>query len=225
MNIKEFFVVSRTCLRDALKQIDKNQSGFILVCDKDNKVLGLSTDGDIRRQLLINEDLNQIIDNCMNKDFVFVKESSSHEEIYKLLDDEIKAIPVLDKNMQLKSIYTIDNLPKRDEGLISARAKSPVRISFGGGGSDTTTYFSKYDGAVINSTISVYSYASLFKRKDTKITIDSLDLNKKIAIDNIRSLDSLDEDFGLIKSVIKTIKPDFGFELLISFSFIGSLLL
>ena len=88
MNIKEFFVVSRTCLRDALKQIDKNQSGFILVCDKDNKVLGLSTDGDIRRQLLINEDLNQIIDNCMNKDFVFVKESSSHEEIYKLLNDK-----------------------------------------------------------------------------------------------------------------------------------------
>ncbi len=219
MNIKEFFVVSRTCLRDALKQIDKNQSGFILVCDKDNKVLGLSTDGDIRRQLLINEDLNQIIDNCMNKDFVFVKESSSHEEIYKLLDDEIKAIPVLDKNMQLKSIYTIDNLPKRDEGLISARAKSPVRISFGGGGSDTTTYFSKYDGAVINSTISVYSYASLFKRKDTKITIDSLDLNKKIAIDNIRSLDSLDEDFGLIKSVIKTIKPDFGFDLIINSDF------
>ena len=219
MNIKDFLVYSGTSLRDALKQIDKNHKGIILVCNKNNEIKGLSTDGDIRRQLLINDDINQIIDNCMNKNFVFAKENSSHEEIYKLMDNEIKAIPVLDEKMQLKSIFTIDNLPLRNEGLISARAKSPVRISFGGGGSDTTTFFSKNNGAVINSTISLYSYASLFKRNDSKITIDSLDLDKKISIDNISFLDELDDDFGLIKSVIKTIKPDFGFDLNINSDF------
>ncbi len=219
MNIKDFLVYSGTSLRDALKQIDKNHKGIILICNKNDEVKGLSTDGDIRRQLLINDDINQIIDNCMNKDFVFAKENSSHEEIYKLMDNEIKAIPVLDNNMQLKSIFTIDNLPLRDEGLISARAKSPVRISFGGGGSDTTAFFSKHNGAVINSTISLYCYASLFKRNDSKISIDSLDLDKKVTIDNISSLDELDDDFGLIKSVIKTIKPDFGFELNINSDF------
>ena len=102
----------------------------------------------------------------MTKEFVYVNESSSHEDIYKLMDNELKAIPVLNNKMQLQSIYTIDNLPKRDEGLISSRAKSPVRVSFGGGGSDTTAFFSKNDGAVINSTISLYCYASLFKRDD-----------------------------------------------------------
>jgi D-glycero-alpha-D-manno-heptose-7-phosphate kinase len=135
------------------------------------------------------------------------------------MDNEIKAIPVLDNNMKLKSIFTIDNLPLRDEGLISARAKSPVRISFGGGGSDTTAFFSTNNGAVINSTISLYCYASLFKRNDSKITIDSLDIDKKITIDNISFLDELDDDFGLIKSVIKTIKPDFGFDLNINSDF------
>ncbi len=219
MNKKDFFVYSGSSLRDALKQIEKNHNGVILVCTKDHKVKGISTDGDIRRQLLINDDLNQIIDNCMNKSFVFVKENSSHEEIYKLMDGDLKALPVLDNNMKLKSIFTIDNLPLRDEGLISARAKSPVRISFGGGGSDTTTYFSKNDGAVINSTISLYCYASLFKRKDSKINIDSLDINKKVSVDNIDLLDNLDNDFGLIKSVIKTIKPDFGFDLILNSDF------
>ncbi len=219
MNIKDFLVYSGTSLRDALKQIDRNHKGIILVCNKNDEIKGLSTDGDIRRQLLINDDINQIIDNCMNKDFVFAKENSSHEEIYKLMDNEIKAIPVLDNNMKLKSIFTIDNLPLRDEGLISARAKSPVRISFGGGGSDTTAFFSTNNGAVINSTISLYCYASLFKRNDSKITIDSLDIDKKITIDNISFLDELDDDFGLIKSVIKTIKPDFGFDLNINSDF------
>ncbi len=219
MNIKDFYVYTGSSLRDALKQIDKNGKGIILVCNSDDKIKGLSTDGDIRRQLLINDDLDQRIDNCMNENFVFVKENSSHEEIYKLMDNEIKCIPVLDNDMQLKSIFSIDNLPLRDEGLISARAKSPVRISFGGGGSDTTTYFSKNDGAVINSTISLYCYASLFKRKDSKITIDSLDINKKVHVDNFKLLDSLDNEFGLIKSVIKTIKPDFGFDLIINSDF------
>tara|TARA_A100001015_G_scaffold42427_1_gene46595 strand:- start:26489 stop:27847 length:1359 start_codon:yes stop_codon:yes gene_type:complete len=219
MNIKDFIVYSGTSLRNALKQIDKNHKGFIVICNKKNQVVGLSTDGDIRRQLLINDDIDQIIDNSMNMNFVFAKENSSHEEIYKLMDNEIKAIPVLDSKKELKSIFTINNLPQRGEGVISARSKSPVRISFGGGGSDTTAFFSKSNGAVINSTISLYCYSSLFKRNDSKITIDSLDLNKKISLKNINHLDELDDDFGLIKSVIKTIKPDFGFNLIINSDF------
>lgn len=219
MNKDNFIVYKGSSLKDALKQIDKNENGFVVVCDKSNKAIGIATDGDIRRYLISSNDLNQTIDNCMNSNFVYAFENSSHENIYKKIDSEIKVIPVLDKEMKLISIYTKDNLPKRDEVLISSKAKSPVRISFGGGGSDTTAYFSKYDGAVVNATISLYSYASLFKRNDLKISIDSLDLNKKITVDNFNSLNSLSEEFGLIKSVIKTIKPNFGFNLIIHSDF------
>ena len=219
MNKDNFIVYKGSFLKDALKQIDKNENGFVVVCDKSNKAVGIATDGDIRRYLISSNDLNQTIDNCMNSNFVYAFENSSHENIYKKIDSEIKVIPVLDKEMKLISIYTKDNLPKRDEVLTSSKAKSPVRISFGGGGSDTTAYFSKHDGAVVNATISLYSYASLFKRNDLKISIDSLDLNKKITIDNFNSLNSLSEEFGLIKSVIKTIKPNFGFNLIIHSDF------
>ncbi|MDA8630454.1 hypothetical protein N9L42_02535 [Flavobacteriaceae bacterium] len=219
MDKKNLYVFTNTTIRNALKQIEINCEGIIFICDKDLKVKGIATDGDIRRQLLINDDLDRIIDTCMNKEFVYVKTKSSHEEIYKLMDNKLKAIPVLNSKMQLTSVYTINNLPKRDEGLISSRAKSPVRISFGGGGSDTTAYFSKNDGAVINSTISLYCYASLFKRNDSTIKIDSLDLNKKASISSIKNLNDLEDDFGLIKSVIKTINPNFGFELIIRSDF------
>ena len=219
MNKDNFIVYKGSSLKDALKQIDKNKNGFVVVCDKSNKAIGIATDGDIRKYLISSNDLNQTIDNCMNSNFVYAFENSSHENIYKKIDSEIKVIPVLDKEMKLISIYTKDNLPKRDEVLTSSKAKSPVRISFGGGGSDTTAYFSKYDGAVVNATISLYSYASLFKRNDLKISIDSLDLNKKITIDNFNSLNTISEEFGLIKSVIKTIKPNFGFNLILHSDF------
>lgn len=65
MNIKDFIVYSGTSLRDALKQIEINHKGLIFICNKKNQVQGISTDGDIRRQLLINDDIDQIIDNSI----------------------------------------------------------------------------------------------------------------------------------------------------------------
>ena len=48
------------------------------------------------------------------------------------------------------NIITKETIPVRDEKENYARAKSPVRISFGGGGSDTTSFFKNDNGAVIN---------------------------------------------------------------------------
>tara|TARA_B100001250_G_C19806732_1_gene793674 strand:+ start:1966 stop:3324 length:1359 start_codon:yes stop_codon:yes gene_type:complete len=219
MDIKIFSLRSLKSVKDALKKIDNNHHGCVIICDDQNKVLGIATDGDIRRQLIINQDLNQKIDNCMNINFISVFEDSSHEDIYKKFDSDINILPVLNKKNQLTAVYTKDNIPFRGEVKTSSRAKSPVRISFGGGGSDTTTFFSQFDGAVINATISLYSYASLFKRDDKKILIDSLDLNKKVMLESIENLENLDKEFGLIKAVIKTIKPKFGFDLIINSDF------
>ena len=153
-----------------------NKNGFLLVFDEDTKIIGLVTDGDIRRYLLKNDDLNQKIENCINRDFIYSDLNYTYEEIYKKLDSKIKVIPILDDSKKLVSIITKNNIPERQEHEFYARSKSPVRISFGGGGSDTTEYFKDNLGAVINSTISIYSHASLYKRKDSKIVIDSLDL-------------------------------------------------
>lgn len=50
---KDFFVIEpSSSIKDALSLIDKNQSGFVLVCDKAGRLEGTLTDGDIRRTLL-----------------------------------------------------------------------------------------------------------------------------------------------------------------------------
>jgi len=93
----------------------------------------------------------------------------------KKLDHEIRVIPILDKKMCLVDVITKENLPEIEERPVFARSKSPVRISFGGGGSDITNYF--FDngvGAVINSTISFYTHATLHIRNDSKIIIKSV---------------------------------------------------
>ena len=52
MNKDNFIVYQGSSLKDALKQIDKNENGFVVVCDKSNKAIGIATDGDIRRAIL-----------------------------------------------------------------------------------------------------------------------------------------------------------------------------
>src|SRR3546814_18544405 len=84
----------------------------------------------------------------------------------KELDHRIRVIPLLDANRQLVGIVSRDHLPVQLEEAVYARARSPVRISFGGGGSDLTHYFDEIGGAVINPTISLYSHATLRARSE-----------------------------------------------------------
>src|SRR6266567_3629558 len=54
--------------------------------------------------------------------------------------------------------------------------RSPVRISFGGGGTDLPAYFETYGGAVLSAAVNKYFYTILGKRTDGRIQIISSDL-------------------------------------------------
>jgi D-glycero-alpha-D-manno-heptose-7-phosphate kinase len=54
--------------------------------------------------------------------------------------------------------------------------RSPVRISFGGGGTDLPAYYEKYSGAVFSTSINKYFYTTLTRRNDDKIQVISSDL-------------------------------------------------
>lgn len=209
----------KATIQDAMEAISVNQSGFILCINDLNQVQGLITDGDIRRFLIQKNDTSVEISTFMNKQFVFVSEDESKEQVLKLLDKRIRVIPVLDHSKKLLDIYTKNNMPMRDEGSIFFRSKAPVRVTFGGGGSDLTSYFTEFDGAVINASISIYSHATLIPRDDKKINIFSLDLNEKFSLKSIDDLQEYDGSFGLILSVIKVINPDIGFDLYLNSDF------
>jgi D-glycero-alpha-D-manno-heptose-7-phosphate kinase len=54
--------------------------------------------------------------------------------------------------------------------------RSPVRISFGGGGTDLPSYYEKFGGTVLSAAINKYFYTVLQRRNDGKIQIISADL-------------------------------------------------
>lgn len=93
------------------------------------------------------------------------------------------------------------------------RSRVPVRISFGGGGTDVSPFCEKYGGGVLNATINRYIWATIETRTDKQINITSFDLKKNIHYRNIKQL-SLDKDLDIVKVVIQNmpgIQLNFGF--------------
>ena len=212
MNINDYIVNKNENLSSVLKKIDKNEHGTIFIEDN-SVIIGLASDGDIRRKLIKENKLSIKISGCMNKDFVYLLEKdASKENILKLLDTRIRIIPILSSDKNLVSVVTKENLFWDEKERLISKAKSPVRISFAGGGTDLTTYFYEEGGAVLNATINKFTHAILEKREDEKIIIHSYDLNKRLTFKNMSEI-SLNGELDLIKSVIQLLKPEFGFEL------------
>jgi D-glycero-alpha-D-manno-heptose-7-phosphate kinase len=92
------------------------------------------------------------------------------------------------------------------------RSRAPVRITFGGGGTDIPPYDKEHIGLCVGATIDNYVYTSLTPREKPDIEITSWDLNAK---HNFSGLEELvyNGNCDLIKAVIKKMRPLYGFNL------------
>lgn len=222
--MKNYQVLESASLREALLKIESNHSGIVFVIDGNEVVIAVATDGDIRRKLIEGGGLDTSICACANPNYIWAGLGTPREILLKKLDHQIKAIPILNDKKQLISVVTREHLPVEGEGRIYARSRSPVRISFGGGGSDSTHYFAEDESAaVINATINMYSHAILRVRDDERIFIHSLDLNSSLSAYCLQDILEAKSELGLIQSILKMVNPQFGFELYLHSDFpVGS---
>ena len=209
---KNYSIDKKETIQDALKKIEANHLGLVVVKEGD-KVIGVLSDGDIRNVLIRKNDFNIKISEVVNTKFTYLFEKdSSRENILKLLDTRIRAIPILTENYILKDVVSVNDIDWSRSNNVISKAKSPVRITFAGGGTDLTSYYYDSDGIVFNATINKYTHAVLERRLDSFIQIISYDLDEKVCVNDISDL-KLDGALDLIKSIIINLNPSFGFNL------------
>lgn len=213
MNLDLFVIADTAPLRDAMQKINANHEGIIMVTDAAGAVVGVATDGDIRKRLVDGGAITDVISSVANRSFVWADEKTPREVLLKQLDHHIRVIPLLDERRCLRGIVSRDSLPISIEEPTYARARSPVRISFGGGGSDLTHYFAGETGAVVNTTISLYSHATMRVRDDKKVIIHSRDVGQSLVAENLAAALADRGRLGLIQALLKAVHPEFGFEL------------
>src|SRR5881397_3240691 len=101
--------------------------------------------------------------------------------------------------------------------------RSPVRISFGGGGTDLPAYYEKFGGAVLNASINKYFYTILQRRSDGKIQIISSDLRVVETWRDISRMDIKRSALEIPIAVIKDLGCDLSVDLFLASEIIGEI--
>lgn len=111
MKIENIIIHQDKTIIDALEKLNniRDVSRLILfVVDNQDVVIGSLTDGDIRRSLIQNGDVEKKVGEVCNRKFVFeyVKDSFFNLDTYRKKD--IKVLPLLDKTKKLKNIIDLE---------------------------------------------------------------------------------------------------------------------
>ena len=111
LNFIPYSVSANSDYKSVIEQIDNNKHGFVCVLDKKNHIIGVITDGDIRRKSLVSDKQINLLsaEDLMNSDFhCFVCENDNIDINDNNISHEFLFIPVTDSNKILKSIIIND---------------------------------------------------------------------------------------------------------------------
>jgi len=96
-DIKDMLLPGTSSLKDALALIDKNAQGICFITNPDNKLLGILTDGDIRRCILSGTTLDTEVGKIMRANFTSLPVTTPQNIIQEKLSNEIRHIPLVDE--------------------------------------------------------------------------------------------------------------------------------
>jgi len=110
---KDIFLNPNSTIKEALKIIDSGAMRIALVVDKNHKLIGTLTDGDIRRGFLNNLTLEDSIDSIIFKNPTICNIKDTKDDILKkALARKLYQIPILDDDGCVVGIEEIDELFK-----------------------------------------------------------------------------------------------------------------
>lgn len=127
-NWKNILVLSSESIKNALKVIDQESLRVALVVDKDHKLLGTVTDGDIRRALIQGKLLDAPVSDVMCSEPTTANINSTRNQLISIMEEkDLLAIPIIEngKVIGLETLNLIYHRKKYD---------NPVFIMAGGFG-------------------------------------------------------------------------------------------
>ncbi|WP_417546569.1 nucleotidyltransferase family protein [Marinobacter sp.] len=116
-------------IRDAMRTLDKGSLRIVLICDAEQKLLGTVTDGDTRRALLADANMQDAVSQIMNTNPISVTSNTSREQRLRLMKQhDLTAIPILDSRNSVISLETLH------QAMQPEQRDNPVFIMAGGFG-------------------------------------------------------------------------------------------
>lgn len=128
--MKQKYCASNNCtLIEAMKQMDREGVGAIFVIDESERMVGMLTDGDVRRAILRNVSMNETLSNIMNKDFTYGEDGQTKPSLVNLIKKiHRRHLPILNGDKKIVDIMLLEDIDLN-------RNDTPIVLMAGGLGS------------------------------------------------------------------------------------------
>ncbi len=122
-----FTIKPHESIRKAMETISNNYHGIALVVDDDFRLMGVITDGDIRRGLLRGLTFESDVHQIMSQTFISVTPDLGRAEVLDIMmARKVRQVPVLDTNKELLGIHFM-------EELLGTAVKPNIAVIMAGG--------------------------------------------------------------------------------------------
>jgi dTDP-glucose pyrophosphorylase len=138
MEVRKFFITPEASIREAISQLDQTAKKLLVVVEN-NKLIGIITDGDIRRWILKNGDITKPIHLIMNTSPVYLKEEERGRALDIMRHRSVEGIPLLNEHHEVVEILFWTDTNDRQK-VINSEQKVPVVIMAGGKGTRLYPY-------------------------------------------------------------------------------------
>ena len=81
---------------------------ILFVLSKKGKLIGSLTDGDVRRSLIKDQDLNKKVGEVCNRDYIYKMDTKDYLELNSIYKKDIKLLPLLNKDKTISRFIDLD---------------------------------------------------------------------------------------------------------------------
>jgi len=111
MNPGDLFVGEGATLREALERVSKTGKGLALVVDAERRLLGIATDGDLRKAILRGVPLAALVDEAMNRSPIVGAAGISTADALGLMRSRaIRQLPIVDDRRNVVDVLFFEKL-------------------------------------------------------------------------------------------------------------------
>jgi len=98
-------------LKDAIEEITKKKVGFTSIVNNQNKLVGILTDGDLRRAILNGKNIDSSIEDCMTKDPITLNGSEMAIEAVNIMEKfKVSCFLIVDEDREVIGMLNLNNL-------------------------------------------------------------------------------------------------------------------
>ena len=105
-NYRDHLIISGSSIKEALIRLDILSSDAILfIVDREEKLIGSLTDGDVRRALIREVSINSIVDTIIQPNPRFLRKGDSDiQKVIEYRENNFRILPILDKDNKIVNV-------------------------------------------------------------------------------------------------------------------------